>query len=409
MSNPGGFQRPNTTSVPDDLFALLPSMSEAELKVTLYLIRQTYGWHREWSEKQYSSMEKICEKTGLSDNSARTGLKAAMDRNTVERRPDGRTFQYRIIVASDASNPSKSEGSTRATAKPKTAKFEVSDPNPSKFEGSDFEGLDPAKSEGQSGLYKEETPNTGTNTTASPADAGDAQARVAAPRPATQPPAAELAATTPQRALFAAVCAAGGWSPKDLTRGSREQLGQLVASLLTTPEAERPDADQLRATYQTELAALSGRLGRRVQGLTPVQFREAIGRWIAANRQEAADRQRLAEKALREAEDAARKRQERAAAEAAGPGLAHEGHEAWGRIARELRSRMSPATWDSWLAAAQPLALQDGVLTIQVASSYAVDWITQRLAAPLAALAEELGLEDLRFVPQELAREVRAA
>lgn len=261
----------------------------------------------------------------------------------------------------------------------------------------------------KSGSHIENHQDTSEGTALTPADAGDAQARVAAQVPATKPPAAEPSATTPQRALFAAVCAAGGWSPKDLTRGSREQLGQLVATLLTTPEAERPDADQLRATYQAELAALSARLGRRAQALTPVQFREVVGRWIAANRQEAADRQRLAEKALREAEDAARRRQERAAAEAAGPGLAHEGHEAWGRIARELRSRMSPATWASWLADAQPLALQDGVLTVQVASSYAVDWITQRLAAPLASLTEELGLEDLRFVPQELAREVRAA
>lgn len=253
--------------------------------------------------------------------------------------------------------------------------------------------------------------DTSEDTSITPAVAGDAQARTR-PQTATAAAAAAPAAEGAQGALFAALCRAAGRSPQDVTSGSRAQLDQLVARLLELPEEERPDEDALRETYRATMEALSRQQRREATPLTVGQYREAIFSRIEAARQEAADRQRQAEKALREAEDAARWRQERSAAEAAGPGLAHEGQEAWGKIARELRSRMSPATWDSWLAAAQPLALQDGVLTIQVASSYAVDWITQRLAAPLAALAEELGLEDLRFVPlvpQELAREVRAA
>ena len=44
----GGFTSPNGTIVPDDVFdVLLPRLSEAELRVLLYIIRRTFGFKRE--------------------------------------------------------------------------------------------------------------------------------------------------------------------------------------------------------------------------------------------------------------------------------------------------------------------------------------------------------------------------
>src|SRR5437764_13092821 len=43
-----GFQSPNYTIVPDELFdELLPTLSGGELKVLLYIIRRTFGFKKE--------------------------------------------------------------------------------------------------------------------------------------------------------------------------------------------------------------------------------------------------------------------------------------------------------------------------------------------------------------------------
>jgi len=43
-----GFVLPNTTSVPDDFFDVLaPNLSEAELRVLIYILRRTFGFKKE--------------------------------------------------------------------------------------------------------------------------------------------------------------------------------------------------------------------------------------------------------------------------------------------------------------------------------------------------------------------------
>jgi hypothetical protein len=43
-----GFSSPNSTSVPDDFFDVLaPNLSEAELRVLIYIIRRTFGFKKE--------------------------------------------------------------------------------------------------------------------------------------------------------------------------------------------------------------------------------------------------------------------------------------------------------------------------------------------------------------------------
>lgn len=42
-----GFSSPNTTAVPDEFFDLIaPNLSEAELRVALYIIRRTFGFKK---------------------------------------------------------------------------------------------------------------------------------------------------------------------------------------------------------------------------------------------------------------------------------------------------------------------------------------------------------------------------
>ena len=43
-----GFSTPNTTAVPDDFFDVLaPNLSEAELRVLIYIIRRTFGFKKD--------------------------------------------------------------------------------------------------------------------------------------------------------------------------------------------------------------------------------------------------------------------------------------------------------------------------------------------------------------------------
>ena len=43
-----GFSSPNTTAVPDDFFDVLaPNLSEAELRVLIYILRRTFGFKKE--------------------------------------------------------------------------------------------------------------------------------------------------------------------------------------------------------------------------------------------------------------------------------------------------------------------------------------------------------------------------
>src|SRR5947208_16900894 len=52
-----GFSRPNTTPVPDDVFDVLaPQLTEAELRVLLYIVRRTFGFKRDRDAISLSQM-----------------------------------------------------------------------------------------------------------------------------------------------------------------------------------------------------------------------------------------------------------------------------------------------------------------------------------------------------------------
>jgi hypothetical protein len=92
------FKSPNYTQTPNDLFdELLPDMSLAELKVVLYVIRQTFGFHR---EEQAISIRNLARGTGLSVNSVMDGARQAEEHGLIERTQDGnKTTLWRAAVS----------------------------------------------------------------------------------------------------------------------------------------------------------------------------------------------------------------------------------------------------------------------------------------------------------------------
>lgn len=101
-SKKSGFTPPNYTQTPNTLFDLLPVLSNAELRITMALVRETFGWHRQRTEQ--ISQTELAALAGLSESSAKTGLAEGLKRGTLKRhktkdnknRP---TYRYSIVIS----------------------------------------------------------------------------------------------------------------------------------------------------------------------------------------------------------------------------------------------------------------------------------------------------------------------
>lgn len=87
----------NYTQVPNALLELMASgeMGLAEMRVTLAILRETHGWHRDEVEMSYGQFETT---TGLGRPSISEGIKAGIQRGTIERKPYGQGFVYSVVV-----------------------------------------------------------------------------------------------------------------------------------------------------------------------------------------------------------------------------------------------------------------------------------------------------------------------
>lgn len=77
-----GFESPNYTQSPNDFFDMIPDMSDAELRVTLVMIRNTFGWHK---TEFKMGVSKLADAAGLSRQGALDGASAAEKRGTFRR------------------------------------------------------------------------------------------------------------------------------------------------------------------------------------------------------------------------------------------------------------------------------------------------------------------------------------
>ncbi len=101
MSNPENnlpIAAPNYTQTPNAIYDLLPAMGEAELRVTLAVVRETFGWHRQEAPLSLADLERL---TGLSRQGVINGVQAAIGRGVVVRRLVERQYRYALNVAAD--------------------------------------------------------------------------------------------------------------------------------------------------------------------------------------------------------------------------------------------------------------------------------------------------------------------
>ncbi len=113
-----GFASPNFTQVPDELFdVLMPQLSDAELRVLLYIVRRTFGFKRDADAISLSQMvsgittregQILDRGTGLSKATVARGLAGlrakgvilAERRSSVQRGNEATTYRLRFKAAS---------------------------------------------------------------------------------------------------------------------------------------------------------------------------------------------------------------------------------------------------------------------------------------------------------------------
>lgn len=94
-----GFQAPNYTQVPNDFFEMARDMDKAELKVVLYIIRETFGYHRETCEV---SIRKLALGAGLTPRNAYNGAEKAIARGLIEKTVSPTNITtWRAVVTGD--------------------------------------------------------------------------------------------------------------------------------------------------------------------------------------------------------------------------------------------------------------------------------------------------------------------
>ncbi|MCP9494095.1 MAG: hypothetical protein MSG64_06515 [Pyrinomonadaceae bacterium MAG19_C2-C3] len=106
---------PNFTQTPNSFYdRLLPQInSMSELKVTLIIIRQTFGWCDKNGGRKLEdqlSLSRLADLTGMARTSVYEGIVAGMKRGTILRRKKGRQdYMYRLNLAAKTTNKTASE------------------------------------------------------------------------------------------------------------------------------------------------------------------------------------------------------------------------------------------------------------------------------------------------------------
>lgn len=116
------FDEPNHTQTPNKFFDMIPEMGEAELRVTLVMIRHTFGYHKE-SFKM--SMQKLADASGMSRQGAINGALAAEERGIFKRaNPDSQKeaeWELNLLPVNDVDPSTTLTGSVNdvdSTCKP---------------------------------------------------------------------------------------------------------------------------------------------------------------------------------------------------------------------------------------------------------------------------------------------------
>ena len=91
-----GFNSPNYTQAPNVFFdEMIAQMGEAELRVALVIMRETFGWHR---QSKLMSLSYLMKATGMSKQGVLNGITDGIARGIICQEPSGNSYKYSLVV-----------------------------------------------------------------------------------------------------------------------------------------------------------------------------------------------------------------------------------------------------------------------------------------------------------------------
>ena len=94
-------QLPNYTQIPNCILLQMMEMTTAEVRVTVAICRETFGWHRKHVQL---SLSDLMQRTNLGRQSVINGIQSGIERGTIIRIKEGNRFSYAINLG-DAESP----------------------------------------------------------------------------------------------------------------------------------------------------------------------------------------------------------------------------------------------------------------------------------------------------------------
>lgn len=91
------FSPPNYTQTPNELFALQKRMKEAELRVTLVIVRETFGWNL-GGHAAALTLQQLMDETGMSKQGVLNGVEAGRQRGTIRTVKAGKEVYYGLSI-----------------------------------------------------------------------------------------------------------------------------------------------------------------------------------------------------------------------------------------------------------------------------------------------------------------------
>ncbi len=97
------FQAPNYTQTPNDFFdTVARTLKEGELRVLLVIMRQTFGWRKEWDK---ISLSQLMSKTGMAKSAVWSSVKSLLKKGIVKKRKSGQSggeeCWYALVVGGE--------------------------------------------------------------------------------------------------------------------------------------------------------------------------------------------------------------------------------------------------------------------------------------------------------------------
>ncbi|GAA0508649.1 hypothetical protein [Deinococcus depolymerans] len=103
------FSAPNYTQTPNELFALQADMKEAELRVTLAIVRATFGWNA-GGQLAHLTLDMLMADTGLSKQGVMNGVNAGKARGTLAVLKQGKEVYYGLSISQDGAAAAGAKG-----------------------------------------------------------------------------------------------------------------------------------------------------------------------------------------------------------------------------------------------------------------------------------------------------------